>query len=65
MSCSSLLGQNFLRGLYSKKVPDMDALTSELARNTRHPPPGDGSPVDTPELAVLRDSSMSDGGGED
>ncbi|XP_078373230.1 sperm-associated antigen 17-like isoform X2 [Oculina patagonica] len=53
-------GQEFLKGIYSQKVPDMEALTSELAHQTRHPPPGESSPAETPEIVVYEGSATSD-----
>ena len=51
-------GQEFLKGIH--KVPDMEALTSELANQTRHPPPGESSPAETPEIVVHEESATSD-----
>ena len=42
----------------------MKALTSELAKDTRHPPPGEGSPADTPDVPVQGDRGLPDRGGE-
>ncbi|XP_068698646.1 sperm-associated antigen 17-like [Montipora foliosa] len=53
-------GQEFLSGLYSQRVPNMDALTSELAYQTRHPPPGESSPLETPDVTVQNESASSD-----
>ena len=53
-------GQEFLKGIHSPKVPDMEALTSELANQTRHPPPGESSPAETPEIVVHEESATSD-----
>lgn len=58
--CLVLSGQEFLKGIYSQKVPDMEALTSELAHQTRHPPPGESSPAETPEIVVYEGSATSD-----
>ena len=55
-----LPGQEFLKGIYSQKIPDMEALTSELAYQTRHPPPGKSSPAETPEIVVQEGSATSD-----
>ena len=58
--CGLLLpGQEFLKGIYSQRVPDMEALTSELAHQTRHPPPGESSPAETPEIVVHEGSATS------
>ena len=38
----------------------MDALTSELAYQTRHPPPGESSPLETPDVTVQNESASSD-----
>ena len=58
--CGILLpGQEFLKGVYSQRVPDMEALTSELAHQTRHPPPGESSPAETPEIVVHEGSATS------
>ena len=54
------LGQEFLKRIYSQKVPDMEALTSELAHQTRHPPPGESSPPETPEIVVHEGSAASE-----
>ena len=54
-----LLGQQFLKGIYSQKVPDMEALTSELAQQTRHPPPGESSPAETPDIVVHEGSAAA------
>lgn len=59
LSVISLLGQEFLKGIYSQTVPDMNALTSELAQQTRHPPPGENSPAETPEIVVHEGSAAS------
>lgn len=56
----ALSGQEFLKGIYSQKVPDMEALTSELAHQTRHPPPGESSHAETPEIVVQEGSATSD-----
>jgi len=53
-------GQEFLKGIYSQKVPDMEALTSDLAHQTRHPPPGESSPAATPEIVVHEGSATSE-----
>ena len=37
----------------------MDTLTSELAQQTRHPPPGESSPAETPEIVVHEESAAS------
>lgn len=54
-----MLGQEFLKVIYSQKVPDMDTLTSELAQQTRHPPPGESSPAETPDIVVHKESAAS------
>ena len=41
----------------------MEALTSELANHTRHPPPGESSPAETPEIVVHEGSATCDGTG--
>ncbi|XP_031553104.1 sperm-associated antigen 17-like isoform X2 [Actinia tenebrosa] len=48
-------GQEFLHRAYDN-LPDLDTLTSRLAEQTRHPPPGEGSASET---------SRSDSGGEE
>lgn len=58
-STIALLGQEFLKGIYSQKVPDMEALTSKLAQQTRHPPPGESSPAETPEIVAHEGSAAS------
>lgn len=37
----------------------MDTLTSELAQQTRHPPPGESSPAETPDIVVHKESAAS------
>ncbi|KAJ7321773.1 Sperm-associated antigen 17 [Desmophyllum pertusum] len=53
-------GQEFLKEIYSQRVPDMEALTSDLAHQTRHPPPGESSPAETPEIVIHEGSTTSD-----
>ena len=38
----------------------MEALTSDLAHQTRHPPPGESSPAATPEIVVHEGSATSE-----
>lgn len=38
----------------------MEALTSGLAHQTRHPPPGGSSPAETLEIVVHGESATSD-----
>lgn len=38
----------------------MEALTSDLAHQTRHPPPGESSPAATPEIVVHKGSATSE-----
>lgn len=42
----------------------MEALTSELAYQSRRPPPGESSPPDTPDVTVHNETSTSDQTGE-
>ena len=53
-------GQEFLKGIHSPKIPDMEALNSELANQARRPPPGESSPAETLETVVHEESATSD-----
>ncbi|KAK2570951.1 Sperm-associated antigen 17 [Acropora cervicornis] len=53
-------GQEFLGGLYNQRIPNMEALTSELAYQSRHPPPGGSSLPETPDVTVHNEISTSD-----
>ncbi|PFX34574.1 Sperm-associated antigen 17 [Stylophora pistillata] len=57
-------GQEFLKGIHSQKVPNVEVLTSDLANQTRHPPPGESSPANTPEVVIHEGSAASDCTGE-
>lgn len=42
----------------------MELLTSELAYQTRHPPPGESSPAETPDIVIHEGSAASERTGE-